>query len=437
MADDEMKKYYFAVIGIVAIVAVVGLVYGLSGSKAYKIAPSQASDSDLVGEAVEVSKGKIISSCQDIQTSGTYTLNNDITVEDTLNPFKPCLRVHDVNNIYINCNRHKIGGGLPLEIKNVKYFSVSLCTLNKDVLSPVVNILNSKNGIFSKNRINGGYFNVEKSSNIQITDNIFINSYYQQFTSNNNKIKKNIFNPNSPPDSNPGPPGIIVSNFGRNNLITNNQIDGKSDGITRVGADDGIVIQDESGTIIKDNNIKNNWDCGIETLGVISRVKIIGNYIKNSGVCGIGGWYWNSWISNKVRGNIIDDAPRLFLFYRVYGFRPKDIYKEEYGFILKQEDYVYFKNNIFDNNKIINPRDNEDTSHFNMEGFHEASNGGRDVTENDYILANNRFANNDFTNNNAAPFFNPKSMIVDGGGNICSAKEPDYPLKCLETSSTK
>lgn len=51
MADDEMKKYYFAIIGIVVIVAIVGVVNGLSGNKAYKV--GAGGESDLVGQAVK------------------------------------------------------------------------------------------------------------------------------------------------------------------------------------------------------------------------------------------------------------------------------------------------------------------------------------------------------------------------------------------------
>jgi len=57
MADDDMKKYYFAVIGIVAIVAVVGIILGVYGAdKKYSVAPlnqDYSKSKNLVGGATK------------------------------------------------------------------------------------------------------------------------------------------------------------------------------------------------------------------------------------------------------------------------------------------------------------------------------------------------------------------------------------------------
>src|SRR3989344_7335062 len=135
-----------------------------------------------------------ISSCQNIQMGGNYILNRDII---SSNPSQPCLIIHNINNVHINCNNYKISGGIILDIKNAKDFSVTSCNLDKTVMWPttstknVVSILNGERGIFSKNKINGGYFKVEKSSNIDVKENEFHATNYEQSTSNNNKIEKN------------------------------------------------------------------------------------------------------------------------------------------------------------------------------------------------------------------------------------------------------
>ena len=118
---------------------------------------------------------------------------------------------------------------------------------------------------------------------------------------------------------------LIYSVLGSNNTIDGNQIDGKGGPSTRPnGADDGIIVSDESGDILSNNTIRNTWDMGIETLGNIANMQITSNSITSVGIGGIGGWYWNSWSNVTAANNTVSNTPKLFILFRLFGLRPQN-----------------------------------------------------------------------------------------------------------------
>lgn len=360
----------------------------------------------------------IIDSCREIKNSGDYILNKDITSVKSYT----CIDIHDVNDIKLNCNNHVIFGNISVSINKVKNFEIKNCKFKNIYEINTIYIRDSYDGVIKENSIENYYLSLDHTQNINIINNKL--SILEQKYSKSNTIQNNIFNPPRLSLS-----GVVISVFGFNNKIIRNQIDGKSDGnfSNKIGFDDGIMLQDENMSLVKDNIINNHWDCGIETAGFISNSKIINNKIKNAGYCGIGGWYWSSWLNNIVSNNIIDDAPTLFQFYRYYGLRDK-------------ETNVYFKDNLFDNNKLINPRIQINpvdsrippSSYFD---FHPASG----IKANLYIIKDNKLKNNDFSTVLTSPYFYPvdTDAIIDDGGNICkTSTEKDYPLKCVSSSPT-
>jgi hypothetical protein len=367
---------------------------------------------------------KEISLCQEITESGNYLLYRDISGTDT------CLNIHDTQNIHINCNNHIITGVPPthkpiIEINNVKNFSLISCKVVRTPSNFLMTIKNSKDGLFSQNIFQkDNAIILENTSNIKIINNI-LHSSLQQAHSKNNLIENNTFDILQ--GTNLFMRDAIVSKMGSNNIIRKNKINGRSDGVFQnmLGLDNGMAIQDETGNIIEENFIENVFCTGIETAGVILQTKIRNNIIKNTGNCGIGGWYWNSWKENTIENNEVYDSPRIFAFHRVYGLRTT-------------ENEVYFQDNIFIDNAFINPKP---TSSFAPESMYidilsqvgrpPDSPNERTIQPDDMITGNNFFRNNDFTKISPAPVFNPKEMIVDGGGNICSTPtETNYSLVC-------
>ncbi len=388
------------------------------------------------GTCIDTQAPALITSCGEIKRSGNYVLGSNLASSgDT------CLNIHDVNDVHVDCRGYSIkshslsipdfvkGSVSAVKFTNVRNFSLSSCMLTGTGTYTIpLHIAKSIRGVIKNNIIGNNNVRVDSSSYLHLIENTFKADYYQIYSSYIT-IEKNVFNPVEPINTS----GMISSLYGTNNKIINNDIDGKSDGIfnselyKNIGADDGIIIQDESNDLIQDNRIKNNWDCGIETAGLVTDTQFVKNTITNSGVCGVGGWYWNSWKGNKVIGNIVDYTPQLFAIYRSYGLRPG-------GSDTPKDTYVYFQDNVFDNNKFINPRIAPAYSaNFNFRDFGALSAlpGELPVTPDKVIIGNNKFMNNDFSTLLLPPYFIPQSMIVDGGGNICSlSSEPTYPLKC-------
>lgn len=374
-----------------------------------------------------------ISSCGEITKGGRYILTRDITSGSE----KPCLVVKNTKDVHIDCNGHSVTGNAAVSFENVKDFSLSHCKLEVINTAAVTAlfIINSSNGDIFDNSIFTA--NAAESTTLRIKRNIFKGFYEQRYVKNG-LIENNDFSlPNTRTAS-----GVVSSSYGLKNKILNNKINGGAKGFfeDKKGADDGIILSVESFDLVQGNEVKNNWDCGIETLGFISNTQIIGNTITNSGVCGIGGWRGSSWVSNTVSDNMIDDAPYLFYFTRYHNLlTEQDLLKR-----FPPEKQIYFKDNNFTNNKFINPHQAKGTfstvysSWFVITPpFDEIFPDERVPESKDIITTNNRFTGNDFNKTIYAPAFTPKSMVIDGGGNICGSTEdgagkipPDYPLKC-------
>lgn len=389
---------------------------------------------------VTQSGNKKITSCNSVTGAGKYTMDKDLNATGN-----GCLDIQNVNDIAIDCGGHSIildQQNKPntdaikplLGFKNVKNFSVTSCNLkvvNPSFVPSTVVIENSSDGVISNSTfydptvISNGLdvFSIilDRTTRVKFSGNT-VYGVYQQHYSTYSTIENNTFSPTLKTLKQTKVP--VGMDHGSHNIVRNNIIDGKWDGSDpnlQIGADDGIEFADESYNTIQQNKIKNNWDCGIETDGLITNSTISGNTILNSGICGIGAWYNNSWKGNLVADNIIDSSPKMFYFFRLYALR-------------SGENAVYFTDNTFRGNSFLNPTQDVSAIFF----FHASSGGEKGGTDNTpYVASNNQFVNNNFNSKLRAPLFNPVSMVVDGGGNICGAaaggdyaNTADFPLSC-------
>ncbi|MBI5742545.1 MAG: right-handed parallel beta-helix repeat-containing protein [Candidatus Niyogibacteria bacterium] len=369
-----------------------------------------------------------LNSCEEINKPGEYSLVADITNTKS----GPCIKFQDVSNVSLDCQNHTVTSkneDYNIYVKGTSDFKIYNCKLISSVSLPsdrvqhVLRIEDSRQGELYSNTIGGSFVSVNGSTGVTIRNNIFTNEF-SVFKSNNIVIKSNNFSFSNGGSINGG--SIITLREGYNNSIISNTIDGKSDGIWHggngqdVGVDDGITMADENQLTIQGNIIQNIWDCGIEPTGNFFDSKIIGNNVKNAGYCLLGGWYWSSVKGNLIKDNIGDDMPRLFVFFRARGLRTND-------------QYVYFKDNTFENNKFLNPRLTTNVKG-GGDGYIEASSfkiEAIDVPSSSIITGNNIFKNNNFTTIASPIIFTPASMIVDGGGNVCpTTADTNFPLKC-------
>lgn len=348
-----------------------------------------------------------IDSCRTISTAGDYSITGDLTNTKS----EPCIKIQNVSNVTLDCQNHTITSkneDYNIYVKASTNFKLNNCKLISSVSLPsastqhVLRIEDSKQGEVNNNTVGGNYVSISGSSFVTVRNSKFTNQL-NVYKSNNVTLRDSNFSNGLDP---------ITLQEGNNNSVISNFIDGKSDGVFRgdgnsVGADDGIVIKDESGDTIQGNTLQNFWDCAIENVGKMFDAKIIGNKASNAGVCFLGGWYYSSVKGIVVKDNVVSNMPNLFYFFRLYSLKPT-------------EQSVYFQNNTFENNKLSNPK--LDTS-FSMASRFVFD--GSAVPLQNHILGNNILRNNDFTKSLGPLRIAPANIIVDGGGNICSGAEEE------------
>ena len=400
------------------------------------VAASHADPSRTATATVTVTGATVsrVTSCGAITAPGNLVVTADLSSSGT------CLDVHDTHDVTLDCAGHSVGGQPALNMTDVDRFSVTNCTFVSTGAVGVVTLLRTSNGTFAGDTFGTTFVNVVRGLDLRIDHNTFNGSYQQGYS------KRVVFSTNSMVSQTRGSASsaaLVVSDFGSDNRMVDNVIDGRWDGVRiplhQTETDDGIVIADETGDTISGNTIANVFDCGIETSGVIANAAIANNRISNTGICGIGGWYWNSLSASTISGNTVEGAPTLFLFFRIFGLRPAgfDSLHE-----LPSDSVVLFNDNTFDGNRLVNPyvQAGVDASIFwlysnlNYSGSISNTPGERVARPSDFVVKNNTFRNNDFGKALSAPLFGTPvvpGVVIDGGGNICKNDGgAGYPLVC-------
>jgi hypothetical protein len=201
--------------------------------------------------------------------------------------------------------------------------------------------------------------------------------------------------------------GVWLAN-GHNNRVLQNTIDGgwhgepwAAGGGYPPGADDGVVLDNEVNTVIQGNTIRNVWDCGIERLGnKTDSITIRNNTISNAAECGIGSWFAAGWRDSVFAGNTVTNSAVMVDFY----FSPNQN---------RGVDHLTLRNNLFENNRFVNPS-NPNSPSLRIDFGASALKLGLPVD-----VGNNIIRDNDFGADVAAPMLLPTLGFVDAGGNVC------------------
>ncbi len=375
-----------------------------------------------------------ITDCLTINSPGYYSLSNDIESAEEV-----CVLIENTSFVRINCKNHTVEGepslgilaSSDIEIKNC-YFEGREGSLYGE---------NSENIIVSDSKFNtkllGGKAEIgfNNSENIFFINNLVYGQYTQNFTSGS-KILNNVFI--FPSNYDRTTSSLITTTHGSNNQVSGNNIDGGSDGVYKndsnenIGADDGIIVADEIDSIVSENEIKDVWDCGIETVHRVENIIFKNNHTSNNGICGIGGWYWSDLIGNTFEGNTIEDTKLAFLFNRSGGLLPE---MESFGHVLPARKKAYFKDNLFKKNVFREPRDVRPAALFEIRSQESEDGGypgGKPLFEEDIIYGGNIFIDNDFGLISEAPRVYPEDLVSIDQGNTCGEKGSQnfFTLNC-------
>jgi hypothetical protein len=368
-----------------------------------------------------------ISSCGDIRSSGNYVLTADLKASS----YSSCLNIHDVTNVQVDCQQHSItvdrqsdsGAHAAIAITNVSHYAISNCKLialntSQAASMATLHIVNSPLGTITNNSFADGYVSISGSDNLEVSHNV--SNRPVEVSGNNETIEYNTLTL----DSGELHAAVLLLGDSSGSTVQFNVLNGGWDGMYRqtwqsqIGADDGLLLQNVSNSIVQNNTILNNWGCGIENVRPMVNVQVAANQIGTAGYCGIGGWYGESLSGVTVAGNTVTDTPRLLQYMRADAL-----------YTALDEQKVYFLNNTFSGNRLVRPRVNVFAAGCSRVDF---QNLPPSIPAGAVVIGNNRFSNNDF-----GPFGNllwlfPGTSMLDGGGNTClpDSSNPSFPLHC-------
>ncbi len=223
--------------------------------------------------------------------------------------------------------------------------------------------------------------------------------------------------------------GDIIMEFGANNVIRGNRIDGGWKGNLATwsmqGTDDGIVLDFENGDTIQNNTIANVFDAGFETVGLITNSVISGNSFTNAGFTGIGSYHGTSWSGNMVAGNTVSQSPSLTYFF--YG----DNSTSYDGDSVTAIDFASnaFTGNIFQNPTSLPPAQSGRNVASMVMDFAGLNEGGSPLPL-PLTASNDTVAENQLPTAIAGFFLAPGPAFVDGGGNTCNPSDPGTGAAC-------
>ncbi len=369
-----------------------------------------------------------LSSCQTLSEAGSYRLTaNLMKLSGT------CLTISNIDGIRLNCDGHTIAGQTPISISNTLRFEITGCHFEMPLQGQRIEIIDAGIGFIHDNSFDGGTVDVALVSDVHAYQNLFVTAWQNNHVSTSSVSCNTMISPTTDNLIS----GLITSNFGDSNRFENNLIDGRWDEARPVkyaGADDGIILQDESAALIRGNTIKRVFDTGIEWVGVVRNVTIEDNDIERTGFYGIGGFYWSSVQNCRFINNRISQTTAAFVFLRTYGLRAASSDRPA-------DTSVAFTNNLLDGNTFTGavfpslPVAYVPVySKMFFNGSLSSVQGERAPTDSDFVLAGNVFRNNSFDTSAAPINFGSGPVIpgaiIDEGNNRCPFAA-GAPVQCV------
>ena len=323
--------------------------------------------------------GNAITACGTITAAGSYVLVQDVIGNST------CVSVTSVADVHLDCQGHLISG---LALTNLNGASIQGCTVTTRMqMSNVSGVTVSRSTVQND-------LTIAKSSSVVVSDstlNPTLNGVSLTSDSGVQLLRDTVATTKAVY-------GVILTD-GMNNQVLQSTFTGGYSGVGNTGADDAVILINETGDTIQGNTINGFYDTAIEGVDVVSNTTIANNTASNLGYTGIGSFWCTSWTANVIRGNHISNAPTLAYF----DYRTQDIHCgssfPEAAFTNNQ-----FIGNVFRDRK---PNANGASLEIIVPG----------------AVSGNLIQGNDFGSYDG-PFLSPLSGYIDGGDNVCGATNP-------------
>lgn len=211
---------------------------------------------------------------------GSYGLDGDIGTAGTRGGV--CLTI-STNNVTVDCASHTVNG--------------------------YVSIADSATGVSVMNCTMTGLRNPTNISNVTISNSVMSN-IVSITNSHNVTVDHNQITVTG------GRPGaIVIFQGGGQNQLLGNTIDGGyhgqdlgGQGNDGPGADDGVILQSETGDLVQGNAIQNIFDAGIEGVDAVHGTTISNNSITHAVVAGVSSYWCTDWDANTIHGNTVSET---------------------------------------------------------------------------------------------------------------------------------
>lgn len=114
---------------------------------------------------------------------------------------------------------------------------------------------------------------------------------------------------------------VVTFSGGSRNQVLDNVLDGGYHGHDLSGhgndesggADDGVILDNETGDTVQGNTIMNVFDAGVEGLDSVTGTTIAGNTITGAVFAGIGSYWCTHWQGDTISANIVSQSVQAIL----------------------------------------------------------------------------------------------------------------------------
>jgi parallel beta-helix repeat protein len=333
----------------VATVSVTGLVTATGFGATTVTATAAGAKGTLSLSVVQVGTATTtISACQAITAPGSYVLNSDLQPAGR----SRCLTVVGVSAVQLDCRGHAVSG---VFLSHANTVTITNCVITGGENAGDLPVI------------------IDNGNTVTVTNCIMTASATD----------------------------AVYLDDGINNRVLQSTITGGyPGGPASVGADDGIVLVDETGDTIQGNTISNVFDAGIEGADTVANTTIASNTITNTGANGIGTYWCTNWTHNVVRLNNVSQSGVMF-----YADYQVDATKCGAG-----APSASFTGNSIIGNRFRNPT--VGTVPLVLQGMVAKFVAGTPVSGN--LIQGNDFGTQ------GCPLLSPAQGFIDGGGNICA-----------------
>ena len=262
----------------------------------------QGAKTSLAISVVNPAATQVLNACGTIAVPGMYILSSDLPANPTTGS---CVTVAGVSAVHVDCQGHSL---VSVNLSNVSDVTLSNCSLGSVTGNMLTDVTIGHSSATSVTLASSTRLTL--MSNHVVVDGISLTNAVSAVVATNalDGLRAS------------GTFWAIGLSGGHNNQVTSNTLDGGYDGsVMESGIDDGILLTNEDGDLVRGNSITNFWDTAVESIDQLTNTTIADNTFSMIGTSAIGAYWCTNWTANSLQGNSVASSPRLLRVIRDVG----------------------------------------------------------------------------------------------------------------------